>query len=70
MKAHKVMQTWQGLAKSAPRGTAGADVRRCCNEESEARGIYDPRRRSVVGMSWELAESAEDIYMSIFGDVS
>ncbi|MGD0659949.1 MAG: hypothetical protein ABSD38_17960 [Syntrophorhabdales bacterium] len=70
MQEQKVMQTWQGLAKSVPKGTTDADVRRCCNEDNEARCVDYPYPKGVVGMSRELPESTEHIYMSIFGDVS
>ena len=67
MQEQKAMRTW--LAKSAPKETADADVRRC-NEGSEAGRVDYPYSKGVVGMSPELAESTEHIYMSIFGDVS
>lgn len=70
MQEQKVMQTWQGLAKSAPKGTTDADVRRCRNEDNEARCVDYSYPKRVVGISRELPESAEHIYIRIFGDVS
>ncbi len=70
MQEQKVMQKWQGPAKSALKGATDADVRRCCDEDNEAKCVDYPYPKGVVGMSRELPESAEHIYIGIFGDVS
>ena len=69
MQEQKVVQTWEGLAKSATKGTADADVRRCRNENNGSGRIDQPYPKGMVGMSREVGQ-IEHIYMSIFGDVS
>lgn len=54
MQEQKIVQKF---AKSAPKGTAEAEVRRY-------------RNKDVAGMNRAPAESTEHIYRSIFGDVS